>query len=602
MLVSLWVLVSFVLVVLLVTRLLTCRLFGGDVALVGVMPLAVVLVLCTTCLVAGLFSCLGLRVPGNAGVATLYTLVLMFTFAVMVCRRRALASPKDNRKGPDGRLSPKYVLVQTMPYLGILAVVAVCALVQFGPSIQINFASTDPGTHFNLAMRTLETGQLPASLWFTYYISARGIELLRPILSGGMEYKAFIIMEVIYLYLNGCVFYSLARRLRPEGGRMVAACLVLTLVYLLGYPLNVLAFGFSYLGMGTTLALAYVAVLGSSERTSLRQILLAALPLVSLVFCYSLFVPVLLLGTMLFAAMRNREIIVRHKRAVIGVAVFASILSMGLVGVVVRSGVVSALSSPGYCYTNLYGDFLFAAPVAIFGLVLLWRMPGSGVGESVVGMTLATVFATVVALVLYREGVLSAYYYYKFYYILWPCVFLCVIPGVAGLWESQRRYTIGYGALWMLVLVAAVSGVDGRLAAAHPDLNPSPSSSALAGVYANNFDEIRSPRISDAEVELWLAAADTRQSSEKYIPLLGTNIDVYWYQAVTRQYYRSDTRRFYYWLYDETDWGNLYIERLQGAEYCAVLYSQELPASLADFLNGREIVFENEAGYICSLL
>lgn len=599
---SLWVLVSFVLVVLLVTRMLTCRLFGGDTALADVMPLAVVLVLCATCLFAGLFSCLGQRVPGNVGVAALYTLVLMSSLAVMLCRRRFLASPKDNRKGPNGRLSSKSVLVQTMPYLGILVVVAVCALVQFGPSIQINFASTDPGTHFNLTMRTLETGQFPASHWFTYYVSARGIELLRPFLSEGMEYKAFIVMEVAYLWLNGCVFYSLARRLRPEGGRMVAVCLVLTLVYLLGYPLNVLAFGFSYLGMGTTLVLAYVAVLGGRKRTSLRQILLAALPLVSLVFCYSLFVPVLLLGTMFFAAMRNREIIARHKRAVIGVAVFASILSMGLVGVVVRSGVVSALSSPGYCYVNLYGDFVFAAPVAIFGLVLLWRMPGNGVGESVVGMTLATVFATVVALALYREGVFSAYYYYKFYYILWPCVLLCAIPGVAGLWESQFRFTIGYGALWMLVLVAAVSGVDGRLAAAHPDLNPSPSSSVLAGVYANNFDEIRSPRISDAEVELWLAAADTRQSSEEYIPLLGTNIDVYWYQAVTRQYYRSDTRRFYYWLYDETDWGNLYIERLQGVEYCAVLYSQELPASLADFLNGREIVFENEAGYICSLL
>lgn len=599
MLISLWVLMSFTLLVCLAARLLARGSFGRGVALVDAIPLAAVLVFCATCLFAGVFGCLGWRVPGNAGLAAVYSLALLLCFAYIAYRRRDLAMNGEGLGVCGERLPLKGALVQTVPYLVILVVVVGCALVQFGPSLQINFASTDPGTHFNLTLQTLETGRFPTSRWFTYYISARGIELLRPVLSEGMEYKAFIVMEVVYLYLNGCMFYSLSRRLRLNRGR-TTVCLALTLVYLLGYPLNVLTFGFSYLGVGVTLLLTYVSVLAGRERPSPRQIPLAALPLVSLVFCYSLFVPVALLGTLLAATVRKREVIVRHKRVAVCAAALVAVLTVVLVGMVVRSGAVSVLSSPGYSYTNLYGDFVLVAPVAVFGLVLLWGRP-SGVGESVVGMTLATVCATVFALVLYREDVLSAYYYFKFYYILWPCVFLCAVPGMEELWQSQPRFSLGYCALWMLVLVAAISGLDKRLTNTHPDLNPSSVSSALAGVYSNNMDEIRSPRIPDAEVELWLAADDMRQSSEDYIPLLGANIDVYWYQAVTRQYYKPDTKLFYYWLYTETDWGAKYIENLSEVEHCVILYAQELPSNLSEYLENGRIVFENSAGYIVSL-
>ena len=599
MLVSIWVLICCVLLVCLVARLLARGSFGGGVVLVDAIPSAAVLVLCATCLFAGIFECLGWRSPGNAGLAAVYSLALLLYFAYIAYRRRKLAMNGECPRVRDDRPPLKGALVQTAPYLVILIVVVGCALVQFGPSIQINFASTDPGTHFNLTMQTLETGRFPTTRWFTYYISARGIELLSPILPEGMEYKAFIVMEVAYLYLNGCMFYSLSRRLHLGGGRPTAI-LVLSLVYLLGYPLNVLAFGFSYLGVGVTLLLTYVSVLADCERPSLRQISLAALPLVSLVFCYSLFVPVALLGTLLAATIRKREVIVRHKRVAVCIATLVVVLTVALVGMVVRSGVVSVLSSPGYSYTNLYGDFVLVVPVAMFGLVLLCRKP-SGVGESVVGMTLAVVCATVFALVLYREGILSAYYYFKFYYILWPCTFLCAVSGMEELWQSQPRFFIGYGALWMLVLVAAISGVDKRLTNTRPDLSPNPTSSALAGVYSNNVNEMKSPRISDAEVELWLAAGDMRRTPEDYIPLLGTNIDVYWYQAITRQYYKSDARLYYYWLYTDTDWGAKYIENLSEVEHCVILYTQELPSNLSEYLENKRIVFENSAGYIVNL-
>lgn len=92
-----------------------------------------------------------------------------------------------------------------------------------------------------------------------------------------------------------------------------------------------------------------------------------------------------------------------------------------------------------------------------------------------------------------------------------------------------------------------------------------------------------------------------RTSTDQYVPLLGTNIDVYWYQAQTRQHYAPDARHFYFWLYNADDWGSMLVDRLSEVDYCAVLFSQELPDSVKQFLSNKEVVYQNAAGYIVKL-
>lgn len=573
--------------------------FNGIVNLVDAVPLVIVLFMCASCCLAAICDAVGLLLPNNLVLATFST-VLSAASIIHLRGYRVSARPNVSKAYHDLHDGMWGVAKAAAPYLVLAAVAIICAFVQFGPSLLINFASTDPGTHFNKVMLTLETERLSTSLWFTHYISARGVELMAPFLSVGSEYKAFIAMEVIYFLLNGCLFFGIAKRLSPSRS-WVCVSLVITVIYLLAYPLNVLTFGFSYLGVGVTLCLALVTLSRGDKKGCLFRCCLAALLLFSLSICYSLFVPIALLGLLVAFILRKRSFVAKHAITFsVCLAVFA-FSCIALIMYVINTGAVSGLSASGYSYVNLYGDFLLPLPFAMFGLFALFK--GSREEDaSICGVTLATICAVLVAIALYREGIFSSYYYYKLYHVLWACVLLCAARGIAVLRLRCPEFVCCYGVVWVCIIAVASTGVDERLFSSRSDFNPFPSSTAVAGVYACNAREMLSPRIPDSEVELWEAANSLRSSEDDYVPLFGTNIDVYWYQAVTRQHYRPDSRYFLFWLYDESDWAELYIERLSGVEYCAVLFSQELPAELADFFGSKEVMFENSAGIIYKLV
>lgn len=160
---------------------------------------------------------------------------------------------------------------------------------------------------------------------------------------------------------------------------------------------------------------------------------------------------------------------------------------------------------------------------------------------------------------------------------------------------------LSYITCWIAIVTLSLSGLDRRISLAHPDLSPAPVTESLTGCYIFNKREMLSDKIPDQEVELWAAASDLTSADYPYVPLIGSNIDVYWYEAQTHQRYESDRRYFFYWLYDTGDWSRLFIDRLSTVRYCAVLYSQDPPESLQAFLQDKRVVFQNEAGYIVEL-
>lgn len=599
MFVSIWMPIGLVLLVASVSRIASSNYFNAKVSPIDAAPLVTVLIMCACCFVAGVCDALALPVPGNLALAVIFTGAFVIVLCASKGRRHQGQGSSGIVENQGGYHWADSSIKDAVPYAVLLAVVLVCAFVQFGFDLSINFASTDPGTHFNLTMVTFETGRFPAGLWFTYYITARAIELVVPVLADGSEYKVFIAMEILYLYLNGAVFFSVAKKLSASN-KGLAIPLGITIIYLLGYPLNALAFGFSYLGMGVTLCLTLVAMNCIETPHPMIRCVLIALPLLSLVVCYSLFVPVALLGVFVTCMLRIRELISRHPfMFVISLAVLA-VMTVLVIGYVIGTGSVAVLNSPGYIYSNFYGDFLLPLPIALFGLIAICKSHRQ-LDSSVGGVALAAIISVFIALMLYRISVLSAYYYYKFYYLLWSCVFLCAVRGISEIpcscWTLARCYAV----IWICVIAVSFSGVDERLASSRPDLHPVTVSNVVAGVYSCNAREMRSQGISDSEVALWEAAGNLRASDDEYVPLVGTNIDVYWYQAVTRQYYAEDMRHFYYWQYEGADWASLFIRRLESCRYCAVLRSQEIPYELADYLSHKEVVFSNDAGAIYQL-
>lgn len=523
-----------------------------------------------------------------AAVGTVHLVFAVLLFCLIHCLHRgALQKPAEK----DVR--------DFLGYIVIVGVAVACGFAQFGMSLNLNFSSTDPATHFANTLAVLDSGRAEG-MYFTYYITSLVIEALQSFTGIYGTYKMFIIAEIGYYALNACVFYSLLRIIDNK----CATSLCVTVLYMLGYPLNNMVFGFSYLGVGTTLFLTFTFMWTAFWRTCscIKLLLISLIFIFGCAVCYSLFAPVIALSLALLSAARFRTFVSGHKKLCSLLAVFITAAMACLIKYIIQTGLVSGLSTPGYTYIELYGSFILIAPCAIFGLITSIRNYQDNAGSLPPALISIAVIVTVaVALFLYNSGVFSAYYYYKFYYLLWAFAFLCTARGVTLLFEESKTFLICYLACLATIFILSISGLDKIISTTHPDLSPSIASESVTGVYSFNYNEMKTPKISDEETELWIAADRLRTSANQYIPLLGSNIDVYWYQAQTRQHYVPDYRYFYFWLYNTDDWGSELIDRLSEADYCAVLFSQDLPDSVKQFLSSKEVVYQNAAGYIIRL-
>lgn len=565
------------------------------------LPTSMVLLILSDCLVAKLANLVGLRAPGVSLLVLLHLLVSV-TASIAASRISRGAEPCT-----DMRAARSLRVCSVVSHVALLAVAAVCCLAQFGPELNVHFASTDPAAHFRAALAIRDTGVV-SGLFSTRYLASLFIELLSPLTGPMQTYKAFIASEVFLLYLGAVAFHELQLHLlEHEDGETVGGLLplVLSTLYVLGYPLNNLVFGFSYLGFGVTLLIVFSqlqSALLKRRGPGPAYALVSVAALAGEAIAYSLFTPIVLFSTALQLVGRRLDILRRHL-----VRTFAA-LSLFLVVTVVtitaaaRSGAVEVLATPGYIYTNLFGSFVLVAPASI---ACLFRFASKGQQarkeDPVLWFCVAALVTTAGAFVLYWTGVFSAYYYYKFYYVLWACAFLCASRELSRTRTKDRPAYVTYAVLCLAVLTLAFSGVDRRIMASHPDLNPSPTSDSLVGAYAFNRDFMFTPRISDEKVGLWKRAGELRESGGGFIPMLSNNIDVYWYQAQTQQMWEEDSRYFYFWEYPDNACGEMLLDRLSEVDFCVLIDGTDLPDEVEDYLDEGDIVYENGAGRIVEL-
>lgn len=570
-----------------------CRVVFGNIVLLWV-PVAMVAVLLFDSLLAGLVCLLGFRAPTalpTSAANVLIACACMFCCCLLRSKNTVHVLPQER----------KVLAFDAFSFFVLLAFVALCGCVQFGADFDLNFSSTDPGTHYWAARVVLDAGALNG-MYFTHYIAALFIEVLDPCLMDGYTFRAFIVSELLFLLMSAWVAYSLMRFLVGDGRKLL--CLVMALLCTAGYPLNNLVFGFSYLGAGVTLLLTFACVkrgLVRFRKAVPWYLIVTIVETIALFITYSLFVPIAILSTALYLFARLDWWMIKHKMLSVGVGVFAIALIVTGIVLVVRSGFAEGLSAPGYSFTDLCSSFILVAPVAVAGLVSLISHRKISAIDPVAWLSISAIAATLVAFALCLLGVLSAYYYYKFYFVLWPCAFACAAYGLDGILKSNRAVFGAYAGVCCAVLVVSLSGIDKKLSEVRPDLNPAPMSECLTSLYSFNLSEMRSPKIPDEEVELWVAASAFRESEDDYVPLLGSNIDVYWYEAETFQRCPQGNRYYYFWLFDEDQCGQLLVDRLHEVDYCAVLHSQELPESVANCLAAGKRVFENEMGYVVDL-
>lgn len=361
------------------------------------------------------------------------------------------------------------------------------AAVKFADN-SIILSKIENNTGYNL--KTMQTG--------AYINTGIFMSVVRNIIPDFKDYQTFKVFEIAVLFLNILAFYMLISEKIKTNKNFVIG-IVFLLLYAFAYPYTSLLYGFSYLSVSIAFAtgLFYLAKLYGEKEVNFWCLLpLISLMGIGIIFSYCLFVPALFSFICIYVFIKDFEkkeeksilkIFKKSTLIVTGILLLVTILAIAYLVVPTftdsdQNKLTDAIGFVGGCYKSLYQDLLFYIPfVAIFVYKTIKEKK-----VNYQAVVLALIFAqTLVCLVGLICGIVSAYYYYKIYYIIWILFVQIAVEVMCDLTENKELMVAlkAYTVVWLLIIIGALYGIEGKLLVKSPYAIDGPRLYLFAGIY-----------------------------------------------------------------------------------------------------------------------
>lgn len=501
---------------------------------------------------------------------------------------------------------PLFAKLDVSVWVLLVVICAFCAYRQFGIPPAVSFASTDAAAHAAESY-ALASGEVGIGQYLSHLATGSLMAVFGFLIDQETSYIIFEAGEVLFLFLSGASFYSLISVVcRPI--KSIPALMAVVL-YVLGYPLNNMLFGFSYLGLAvTTICVLVFACLTFScfDRTVLPLSFISLL-LLEVITSYSLFAPVIFLSVfiLLLRTFRNKG----YRNGISFLLSLIPFVAPVILGffivystyfIIGNNTVGSAIASEGGVFRDLYAGFIFIVPLAGYGFWSCWKEKVAG---ALILVTALFVLFSLMLCCLCALQLVSTYYFYKTYYVLWLLFFANAVCGVHALQARSLPMLVCYALTWLIVALLAFSGLDAKLSTARPRLNPNPVAETLFPVYVYNLEYADFRKLSDGTMEL-LGLADGLKDGGSKVAFTSNDTILRWWMAL----YGGDYYDFMWWHYTDEEM----VTALEEYDYVFVSYDDPVLRnqsgnSFLDVLNGSSsydfddpdnIVYSNESGMI----
>jgi len=360
----------------------------------------------------------------------------------------------------------------------------------YGTAMKPGFYVPDGSAHYMEAMRVVRDRNV-TDMYYHSINNAVWIELLTPIIQAPHYYKAYLFSELLNLFLSGLSIYCLIQKY-AKGKFLQALSVVFPLIYVIGYPLNNILYGFVYLGEGITIIAATLIILELFCNDYISRnmgVVLLCLCCTGIALCYILFAPVVFIVIfirVLFYQKRVEKIVCKNT-VLMNLAIFllpcilAIVFAYGGIFATTEETVGGSIAAEGTIYRDLYSNFLPWFPFAGYSVFTLIKQKKN---KSIVMLFLAFILQAVAFFVLAYVGGVSTYYFYKMHYLLWLFVLSLAFMSFSLIPKVARAFPTSAFICWMLVFAMFITNADGR-ASAH---NAYLSEPKAAGFFNNIFN------------------------------------------------------------------------------------------------------------------
>lgn len=500
-------------------------------------------------------------------------------------------------------------LMEGVFLLVLICVVLVCAIVCFGVTLDLNYGGVDPARYLTYASKILEN-QTISGEYMTNFVNAMFMLFFSPFLPKISYYRAMVCADIFMHILSICMFYILISKINRSRARWCNV--LLTVMYFGGYQLYNLCNGsFFHMvdGILMVMFLIYSALLLEREEIPyLQGIFYLTVGLFGLIGFYPILLilvgPMFLPEVILWCAGNLKHI--PKKQIGILAALVLVIISGGALIAGQRVGhsfetVLNNLNAvEGTTYKTPYMDFLFFVPVLICFLGLLYRHKNEN--RMLARMVLVSAIVSTLWFILFLNGYMVSYYYYRFHYVLWLLAWLMTGQTINMMVKEKKGFELlAYAGFYGVVLLISLTDLDTKLWNADNRfyLDENQRYTNLAPLYKHNMQVmggIHKNFLSEQEFQIFNYVLEDMEGEG--VPMITSNYtDMHskWYRGITWQ-------RFSEKAYD-IRYRTLYqvLKRLEkdDVKYAMILKAEPMYQSYQQQVFGRfEVLFENDMGVI----
>lgn len=490
----------------------------------------------------------------------------------------------------------------------ILITVCVIAIKQYGIPMNVKNSITDASTHYwvadefyNYSMLLIEDNSdvlgffdERAFMPDSYINTGILFKIFSPIIEETYFCKLFIVFETFMWCLSGLLMYVLLSNNKKEEKQKFLP-LIFSLIYMLGYPLNTLLSGFSYLQMGLNIIICIIFVMQQKIKQEYRDILIFFLTF-GIMFSYYYFAPVVFLAIfiqMIVEIKKRKEKIFSVKNIL---SIVISLILPGMFGVIyfnifqmIRFGLQvenyysNGINLPGAIYQNFITNTIIFLMLSVFYICYSIKNKKEKFSNKIL---IISIIFLIIAFIGMKFEKISEYYYYKIYYMIWIPLIIVAFNSIELFYKKNKILTyIGIGIYSIGMIIAMFFNKD----------------LLFFDIYQNNFEEVKA--------NYNLASYKELEIMEYY----NKNINMYNGLDNNTYIYISNTKARARWIYAITKNPYIYINAFLGEwptsiqqflesqkQYCIIFKQDNCEEILNEIENveGIKILFQNDEGAI----
>lgn len=495
---------------------------------------------------------------------------------------------------------------------------------QYGDFLEIKYETTDPAVHYRATQLFAENESLLNNIkddiynFRSFKIGAYVNSGILMMLSEGIidefnYYRIFILFDLIILFFIGYMLYFTF--IKISNGKLKVLALLLSILCLLGYPLNSMLFGFEYLTVSLLIICTIINMVSyyKNKEIDLIQCIIIFFLLNFELFCtYYLFVPFMYSGLFIYFCIDNykqdKKLFTKKTILLLLITLIIPFIlgfiyhlkpdlySENLIKYeegVITSPVASVggLVSEGYIYKNLYSNIILLIPLTIFVLVKEWRK----LNFSVIMFVFLFGYISLLFIGLLFDRV-SEYYIAKNYFPLWIILFYFNFKGLYYLYEKNKKAPYILVCIYLIILSAFFYGFKvGRVRNKICDI----SIKSCTEIYTINKSLIYNypSDLYEWELNLLEWVRDNIDVSNK-IEILGTEKQILWSYPILN-YVNYDKEMDKLGHQDKLRYKHMNNKVIENADYIICFYRSDFYKDYDEsLLENYEVLYENIWGKV----